>query len=179
MHQKKETTSIFKLCTAALLLAIGILLPQVFHLVGGQAMGGMFLPMHIPVFIAGLLLGPSYGVAVGTITPLLSFLFTGMPPAAKLPFMLLELLTYGLLSGLLRKRCPLFISLIVAQVGGRLVNVLALLTATYLLQLNVPPAVTVGTAVVTGVPGLAVQLIFIPAAVMLLEHVLPFTSRSR
>lgn len=55
----KETqhTKTLKLCTGALLLAAGILLPQVFHMIGGQAMGGMFLPMHLPVFVAGLLLG--------------------------------------------------------------------------------------------------------------------------
>ena len=46
----------------------GNLLPEVFHMIGGQAMGGMFLPMHLPVFVAGLLLGPFYGCAIGVIT---------------------------------------------------------------------------------------------------------------
>lgn len=37
-----------------------IALPQIFHLFG---MGGpMFLPMHIPVLLAGFTLGPKYGL---------------------------------------------------------------------------------------------------------------------
>ena len=54
---------------AALLIALGLLMPQVFHMIGGQQAGGMFLPMHIPVLMAGLLLGPAYGTAVGVVTP--------------------------------------------------------------------------------------------------------------
>ena len=85
---------------AALLIALGLLMPQVFHMIGGQQAGGMFLPMHIPVLMAGLLLGPAYGTAVGVVTPLLSFLISGMPPLAKLPFMVIELAAYGFASGL-------------------------------------------------------------------------------
>lgn len=174
----KQHTQTLKLCTGALLLAAGILLPQVFHMIGGPAMGGMFLPMHLPVFIAGLLLGPLYGGAVGVITPLISFCITGMPPAAKLPFMLLELLTYGLVSGLLRsKNVNIYASLILSMIAGRLVNALALVCATYLFHLNVPAVITVGAAVVTGIPGLIVQLVLVPAVVILIERVLHFGSK--
>lgn len=168
-----QHTQTLKLCTGALLLAAGILLPQVFHMIGGQAMGGILLPMHLPVFIAGLLLGPFYGCAIGIITPLISFFVTGMPPAGKLPFMLIELLTYGLVSGLLRSRkINLYVSLILAQIAGRIANALALVFATYVLQLNVPAVITVGTAVVTGIPGLILQLVLVPAVVILIERVL-------
>lgn len=168
-----QHTQTLKLCTGALLLAAGILLPQVFHMIGGQAMGGILLPMHLPVFIAGLLLGPFYGCAIGIITPLISFFVTGMPPAGKLPFMLIELLTYGLVSGLLRSRkINLYVSLILAQIAGRVANALALVFATYILQLNVPAVITVGTAVVTGIPGLILQLVLVPAVVILIERVL-------
>lgn len=168
-----QHTQTLKLCTGALLLAAGILLPQVFHMIGGQAMGGILLPMHLPVFIAGLLLGPFYGCAIGIITPLISFFVTGMPPAGKLPFMLIELLTYGLVSGLLRSRkINLYVSLILAQIAGRVANALALVFATYVLQLNVPAVITVGTAVVTGIPGLILQLVLVPAVVILIERVL-------
>ena len=168
-----QHTQTLKLCTGALLLAAGILLPQVFHMIGGQAMGGILLPMHLPVFIAGLLLGPFYGCAIGIITPLISVFVTGMPPAGKLPFMLIELLTYGLVSGLLRSRkINLYVSLILAQIAGRVANALALVFATYVLQLNVPAVITVGTAVVTGIPGLILQLVLVPAVVILIERVL-------
>ncbi len=59
--------------------------------------------------MAGLLLGPAYGAAVGVLSPLLSALLTGMPPLTRLPFMVLELLVYGLVSGLCAKK--LFIRL--------------------------------------------------------------------
>lgn len=168
-----QHTQTLKLCTGALLLAAGILLPQVFHMIGGQAMGGILLPMHLPVFIAGLLLGPFYGCAIGIITPIISFFVTGMPPAGKLPFMLVELLTYGLAAGLLRKKnVNIYVSLILAQIAGRVANALALVFATYVLQLNVPAVITVGTAVVTGIPGLILQLVLVPAVVILIERVL-------
>lgn len=87
--------------------------------------------------------------------------------------MLIELLTYGLVSGLLRSRkINLYVSLILAQIAGRIANALALVFATYVLQLNVPAVITVGTAVVTGIPGLILQLVLVPAVVILIERVL-------
>lgn len=171
----KQTTrsSIQNLCISALLLATGLLLPFVFHMVGGPATGGMLLPMHLPVLLGGLLLGPFYGALVGAFTPLMSFLLTGMPTAAKLPFMILELVSYGAISGFLQvKKQNLYLSLVCAQIGGRLVNAAALFAALYLLHLNVPPAATLVSALVTGLPGIAVQLLLIPILVRLLRKVI-------
>lgn len=167
--------SIQNLCVAALLLASGVLLPFVFHLAGGPAAGGMLLPMHIPVLIAGMMLGPFYGVAVGVFTPVVNFLFTGMPTAVNLPFIILELVSYGFLSGFLQsKKCGMYVSLIGAQIGGRLVKALVLLVASGILKLNFPPAATVGAALVTGIPGILVQLALIPIVVRLLRKVVHF-----
>ena len=55
---------------------------MLFHLAGG--MGVVFLPMHLPVLLAGFFLGPRFGLLVGIITPLLSSLLTGMPPLLPL-----------------------------------------------------------------------------------------------
>lgn len=52
-----------------MILAAGVLLPQVFHLLGGAQAGGMFLPMHFPVIIGGFFLGPVYGLLLGVLTP--------------------------------------------------------------------------------------------------------------
>lgn len=87
-----KSFSVRKLCFAAMLLALGLILPQAFHMVGGQAVSSILLPMHIPVLICGLLLGGSYGAAVGCLTPLLSCVLLGMPPVAILPFMVAELM---------------------------------------------------------------------------------------
>ena len=89
-----------------LLLALGVLFPQVFHLVGGPAAGGVWLPMHIPVLLGGFFLGPWRGLALGGITPCLSA-FTGMPPLIRLPFMVCELAAYGFFAGLAIRRLKL------------------------------------------------------------------------
>ena len=48
-----------KLVMAAMCVALGIVLPMAFHTI--QNAGSIFLPMHIPVLICGLLLyGESY-----------------------------------------------------------------------------------------------------------------------
>ena len=162
-----------KVVCAALLIAAGVLLPQVFHLIGGDTAGRIFLPMHIPVLLAGLLLGPVPGVAVGIVTPLLSFLFTGMPAVAVLPFMLFELFAYGLVSGLLGQieKAPLYVALVAAQVAGRLANAGCLFIAGTLLHLKAAPAASVVTAFFTGLPGIVVQLVLIPPLVYAVRKV--------
>ena len=62
-----------KLTFGAMCLAISLLLPQVFHIIGMQQAGSVFLPMHLPVFIGGMLLGPIYGLFLGIFAPLTSF----------------------------------------------------------------------------------------------------------
>ena len=84
----------------ALLLALGVMLPLVFHAfpLGGR----IFLPMHIPAFIAGLVLGPLSGLIVGAGSPVLSALVTGRPPVYYMVPMVFELATYGVVAGLVR-----------------------------------------------------------------------------
>lgn len=86
----------------ALLLALGVVLPIVFHAIplGGR----VFLPMHLPTFVAGLVLGPVAGLVVGAGSPLLSALLTGRPSVFYMVPMIFELGTYGLIAGLLRPR---------------------------------------------------------------------------
>ena len=69
--------NIKKLVYTGLLVAVGVLLPQVFHIFGSSAAGMVFLPMHIPVLIGGLLLGPMSGLCIGVAAPLISFGITG------------------------------------------------------------------------------------------------------
>lgn len=90
-----------KMAEAALLLALGILLPMAFH--GIPNAGQVFLPMHIPALIAGFMLGPLWGLFVGAMSPLLSSLLTGMPVLAMMPGMVLEIGLYGFSSGVFYK----------------------------------------------------------------------------
>ena len=87
------------LVTSGMCVALAIVLPMAFHMIPDA--GKVFLPMHIPVLLCGLLCGPVYGLGCGILAPLLSHLFTGMPPTAMLPSMLCELAAYGMLSGIL------------------------------------------------------------------------------
>ena len=99
MAAKRRLTT-WMITGTALLLALGVMLPLVFHAfpLGGR----IFLPMHIPVFIAGLMLGPISGLIVGAGSPVLSALVTGRPPVYYMVPMIFELATYGVVAGLLR-----------------------------------------------------------------------------
>jgi riboflavin transporter FmnP len=88
--------TIRQITLAGLFIAIGLILPMAFHVLGP---GTTFLPMHIPVLMAGFSLGLPMALLVGILTPILSSLLTGMPLIFPvLPFMILELGTYAILA---------------------------------------------------------------------------------
>ncbi len=147
---------------SALLLALGVLFPFSFHQFG--IAGRIFLPMHIPVLIAGFLVGPASGALVGALSPFLSSLLTGMPPLPLTILMIPELLTYGLLAGLLyqKLRLNLWLSLLGAMVGGRAVWVLMACLVSSVLGIRARPLPVALAALAMGWPGIVVQLIFIP-----------------
>jgi len=159
-----------KLTVTGMLFAIGIILP--FATAHGLGMsGGVLLPMHIPVFICGLLCGPWYGLFCGIFLPVINSLLTGMPPIYPLmPIMVCELATYGLISGIFYHKTPLknkkigvYVAMLIAMICGRVVYGLVF---HFLLLLN--PALKVATvwvAIATGVPGIIVQLLLVPAVV--------------
>lgn len=163
---------------AGLLLAVGVILPNIFHAVGGLAAGKVFLPLHIAVLMGGLLLGPVFGASIGLLLPLMSFLVSGMPAPPILFFMLFELTAYGFFTGLCYRKLPLYPSLILGMLAGRLVNAFALLAGIGLFGVHYPgaagpllPAVagTVAGAAVAGLPGIVLQLTVIPLLVVTLN----------
>ncbi|MCL2023778.1 MAG: ECF transporter S component [Oscillospiraceae bacterium] len=171
----KNSDILRKMSVTAMLIALGVVLPMAFHSV---PQGGMiFLPMHIPVLLCGLLSGYPYGLACGILTPLISSLITSMPPPAMLPQMLCELAVYGFVAGLLmglvrtKKLYPrVFVALIGAMLAGRvaygLLNAMVLQGGSYSLE------IWLGAAFVTAVPGIAIQLVLIPALVLALDRAL-------
>ncbi len=80
-----------QLVITAFCIALGLVLPFMFHLVGGSHLGSVFLPMFLPLLLLGLLVPPGLAVLGGVLTPLLSSALTGMPPAPILPEMVIEL----------------------------------------------------------------------------------------
>ena len=157
----------------ALCAAIGVVLPLAFHQIPNA--GSIFLPMHIPVLLCGLLCGWRYGLVCGVLTPLVASLVTGMPPMAYLPAMLAELAVYGLIAGLAMRfirtgktAADVYLSLIVAMLLGRAaygaLNALIFRAGAYSLP------VWLTAAFATCLPGIAIQIALIPALVLALQR---------
>jgi riboflavin transporter FmnP len=161
---------------AALYLALSVLLPIGFHAFG---MGGrVFLPMHIPVLLAGFLMGPVGGVVVGLLAPLLSYLTTGMPPTYAVPLMSMELPMYGLVAGIAYRKLHLnvYIALIAAMLVGRLMFGVGLFALGLFMDLPYTASAffASGGALWSGLPGIAVQLVLIPIVVAALNRKVGF-----
>ena len=161
-----------KMVITALFIAIGIVLPIAFHTIPNA--GRIFLPMHIPILLCGILIGLPYGLICGIITPILSSIFTGMPPAAILPAMTLELAVYGTVSSLLMHYVPvknmyakIYTSLIGAMLIGRvffgIVNALIFAAGDYSVQ------IWLTGAFITALPGIIIQIVIIPVIVIALQ----------
>ena len=161
-----------KLIHVAMFTALGVMLPIAFHLVGG--VGSVFLPMHIPVLMAGLMLGIKGGLATGMLIPIVSSLTTGMPPLMPmLPIMVVELGVYGIVTGYLYRQCklPLVWSLIGAMLAGRLAATLVVAGMVMMLAVKLEPMTYIIGAISLGLPGIVIQLLFIPLLVKKLEAV--------
>lgn len=155
---------------SAVFVAFGLVLPSVFHAVGMA--GTVFLPMHIPVLIGGLTLGPTAGLMIGLVTPLLSSMLTGMPPLnPPIAFLMMaEMAVYGLLAGTLMKwRGSLYLSLIGAMVGGRVALGLAVAVARLAVAFPGTPVAFVTGSLVSSLPGIALQLLIVPALAAILN----------
>ncbi len=155
----------------ALFLALGVLLPVGFHYLSptGIPLGRVLLPMHLPVLLAGFLSGPASGIVVGLLAPGLSHLLTGMPPSYAVAPMTLELAMYGLVAGITyqRLRLNIYLSLIMAMVLGRILFGLGLFVLGMLVHLDYTAATYFGggQALISGLPGIVLQLVLIPIIV--------------
>ena len=167
-----KLTPVKKLVFTAVCAALCLVLPMAFHTVPNA--GTIFLPMHIPVLLCGLICGWPYGGVCGLIGPLISSLITGMPPAAMLPSMMVECCSYGFVTGMLMRHvhtkhavADLYISLVSAMVVGRVVAGFA---KAWIFTPGVAPFAWVTTSLVTGIPGIAIQLILMPMVVFALTR---------
>lgn len=148
----------------AVCTALCVALPMAFH--GVPNAGTVFLPMHIPVLLCGIICGWPFGLVCGVLGPFLSSMLTGMPPAAYAPSMMVECAAYGCIAGLMMKYlrtkcylCDLYISLVTAMLLGR---VLAGLAKWLIFAPGTSPLVWAVTALVKGIPGIIIQLVLIP-----------------
>ena len=161
-----------KLVFTAVCAALCVVLPMAFHTIPNA--GSVFLPMHIPVLLCGLVCGWPYGLATGLLGPFLSSIITGMPMPAILPSMLVECAVYGLVTGLMMRYvrtgsgiADLYISMVSAMALGRFVAGLA---KAWILTPGTAPFAWVTTSLVTGVPGILIQLVLMPLVIFALTR---------
>lgn len=172
-----------KMTISAMLFALGLVLP---FLVGQiPQIGQMLCPMHIPVFLCGLICGWPWGAAVGFLLPLVrSFLF-GMPVIFPNGIaMAFELATYGLVSGFVYFRKGYFclrscyIALIAAMIAGRVVWGLARCVllgfgGTFTWKMFV------AGALLNAIPGIILHLLLVPGLMLALGRtgLVPFEKK--
>jgi hypothetical protein len=139
-------------------------------------MGQVFLPMHIPVLIGGFLLSPYLAFIVGVLTPILSASFTGMPVIFPMGIiMAFELATYGIVASLAIRRFKVIPSLIISLIAGRIVAGLTVFFLVQFIGLKMDPIIFVKGAIITGLPGIVIQLILIPMLISKLKRFISIT----
>ncbi len=152
------------LSLAGLFVALGVLIPIVFHAAG---LGSVFLPMFLPLAAAGFYLPLVAALAVGGLTPLVSAIATGMPPLSPpvAQLMALEGLALtgvvGWLGG--RRHLPAVLALVAGLAASRVVLVLWIIVLVPLLGL--PARELSVAALVQGLPGIVLILAVVPLLV--------------
>lgn len=169
---------------SAMFLAIGLVLP--FFTAQIPQIGQMLLPMHIPVLLCGFVCGWQCGAAVGFVLPLLRSAIFGMPvffPAAT--GMAFELMTYGLVAGLMyslsKWKCmlALYRSLVIAMLAGRAVWGIVQTVQLGVFGDGFSVQMFLAGAFINAIPGILAQLILIPLVMLALGRtgLVPFRTK--
>jgi len=163
------------LILSALFIGVGIILP--FFTGQIKQIGSMLLPMHIPVFLCGLICGWQYGLAVGFFLPLIRSALFGMPymyPNAVA--MAFELSAYGFFSGFFyshsKWKCvkALYRCLFLSMLAGRIVWGTAMLVLIGAGDKGFTLGAFAAGAFINAFPGIILQFIFIPAVMIALNR---------
>ena len=171
----KKNGKLLKMILAALFLALAYVMP----FLTGQIpeIGAMLCPMHLPVLLCGFICGWPWGLVVGCVAPLLRSLLTGgFPPMYPTALcMAFELAAYGAVSGLLHRLLPkkkpyIYCSLLIAMLVGRLVWGMAMFVCMGIGGGSFTFSAFLAGAVTNALPGIAVQIVFVPVLVMLLDN---------
>ena len=180
---RKITIRKAALCSAAAVTA-AVALPQLVHMLGrltgtGALTGQILLPMYLPVLLGGCLLGFKWGLLIGILSPVTSFLITSalgspMPALTRLPYMIVELMVFASVSGLfggkiIDNKWLAFPAILLAAVLGRAVF---LLMAFALESVSPLSFATVWAQVTEGLSGLLLQVVLLPFVVMVLASLM-------
>ena len=161
------------------IIALAVILPQIVHAILGASGGVQWLPMYLPVLLGGCLLGTLWGLGVGVLSPVVSFLITlaagsPMPALARLPFMVVELAIFAAISGLFSKRIAqnawmAFPAVLLGAVAGR--SAFMLLVVIFQSVAPFTPAL-IWSQIQAGLPALLLQCVLVPFLVMGLNFLL-------
>ena len=176
---KTKTRIGIKALVSVLVVALAVALPQIVHVAAGAQGGMIYLPMYLPVVIGGCLLGTWWGLGGGIMSPIVSFAITSlagnaMPVLARLPFMIVELGVFALVSGLFSKLIykhswVAIPATLTAFIAGR---------ATFLALVAIFQGVTnlsvgvVWNQILMGWPGLIIIAVVVPTFTILLNVLL-------
>lgn len=162
-----------KALISAGIVALAVLLPQLAHLALGEQAGMRFLPMYLPVLLGGCLLGWQWGLGIGLLSPLVSYLITAaagspMPALARMPFMMAELAVFAVICGVFSDKIAknglmAFPAVLLAQLGGRSVLLLSAAAFSGVSPLN---AAMVWSQMQTGFAGLLIQAVLAPVIII-------------
>ncbi|WMM23716.1 ECF transporter S component [Tissierella sp. MB52-C2] len=160
-----------KIVIGGTLLALGIIMVNTFHSTGIP--GNIFLPMHIPIFLGGLLLPPYLALILGMVMPLCNTIISGMPSLFPMAIiMVFELGTYGLIASILyrKMKMPAVISLIISMICGRIIAGLAVFLLSIFFAVKLNPVTFVIGGITTGIPGIIIQLVLIPSLIYAIKR---------
>ncbi len=168
--------TVVKAIIAALTVVLAVGLPQICHIVIGGNSGIKFLPMYLPVLIGACILGSGWGLAVGVLSPVVSYVITTaagspMPALARLPFMAFELAVFAVVAGafsklIMKNALFAFVAVISAEIVGRA----AFLAAVAIFESVTPLSVSlVWSQILTGWVGLALNAVIVPIVVILVR----------
>ena len=161
-----------KLLYEALSIAVAVIfaiaLPQVFHDFGkiigmDNKIGQMFLPMYLPVLVLSFKVSTVAGIIGGILSPVISFTISGMPSAATLPLIIIELACFGLFAGIIRNRTKsLFTQILFVQISSKIVRIIAtIILSCFISNFTITFSIILNTTIIA-IPGYNLQLLVVP-----------------
>lgn len=145
---------------------IGIILVTVTHRF--KLDGDIFLPIYIPIIIAGYLLPASFVVSLAILMPLTSNFITGIP--ILYPTMIIIIVELSTLGFCICKfyrdyKMSVALSLIVSMLCGKLILAVFLFILAALFSVEIDPMLYIINGIKKGFPGIIIQLILIPSLI--------------